>query len=298
MLLKEKGILKLKEFEAPLARIFGLSDDELNEQYDSGKNGTIFYDRIAWALSYLNISNLVDKPKRGEYRITDVGLNLLKTPEKIETFVQEAMKNRNRDRVQISTTKEVIFENEHNELTPSEAIQDAFVKIKAKVYDEIIDTVISKTPREFEKLVVMLLQKMGYGGELSDSGEVTKQTNDEGIDGIIKEDVLGFGRIYIQAKRYARDNKIGREDLNKFVGALAVAQSNKGVFITTSSFNKNAIEYAKKLTNSTTLVLIDGEQLAKYIYDYSLGMQSEQIIEIKRLDGDFWDMLEDETKIS
>lgn len=297
-LLQLKGILKLKEFEAPLARIFGLSDDELNEQYDSGKNGTIFYDRIAWALSYLNISNLVDKPKRGEYRITDIGLNLLKTPEKIEIFVQEAMKNRNRDRVQISTTKEVIFENEHNELTPSEAIQNAFAKIKAKVYDEIIDTIISKTPREFEKLVVMLLQKMGYGGELKDSGEVTKQSNDEGIDGIIKEDVLGFGRIYIQAKRYARDNRIGREDLNKFVGALAVAQSNKGVFITTSSFNKNAIDYAKKLTNSTTLVLIDGEQLAKYIYDYSLGMQSEQIIEIKRLDGDFWDMLEDETKIS
>ena len=106
---------------------------------------------------------------------------------------------------------------------------------------------------------------MGYGGEIKNSGEVTQYSNDNGIDGIIKEDVLGFGRIYIQAKRYQRDNKIGREDLNKFVGALAVAQSNKGVFITTSSFNKNAIEYASKLNNNTTLVLIDGEQLAKYI---------------------------------
>lgn len=297
MLLKEKGVLKLKEFEAPLAKVFNLSEDEINEEYESG-NGVIFYDRISWALSYLNMANLVTKPRRGSYQITELGNRLLETPQKIEEFVQEAMKLRKKDKYEKKEDRDRDFENDTNESTPSETIQKAFVQIKAKVYDEIIDTIISKTPREFEKLVVMLLQKMGYGGELSDSGEVTKQSNDEGIDGIIKEDVLGFGRIYIQAKRYARDNKIGREDLNKFVGALAVAQSNKGVFITTSSFNKNAIEYAKKLTNSTTLVLIDGEQLAKYIYDYSLGMQSEQIIEIKRLDGDFWDMLEDETKIS
>ncbi|MDQ1264393.1 MAG: restriction system protein, partial [Campylobacterota bacterium] len=184
-----------------------------------------------------------------------------------------------------------------DELTPSETIDISFKKIKNKIYNDILDTIISKTPREFEKLVVALLQKMGYGGEIQNSGEVTQYSNDNGIDGIIKEDVLGFGRIYIQAKRYKREIKIGREDLNKFVGALAVAQSNKGVFITTSNFNKNAIEYASKLNNNTTLVLIDGEQLAKYIYDYSLGMQTEQIIEIKKLDSDFWDSMEDDINI-
>ncbi|GAG34903.1 unnamed protein product, partial [marine sediment metagenome] len=118
-------------------------------------------------------------------------------------------------------------------------------------------------------------------------------SNDEGIDGVIKEDVLGLGRIHIQAKRYDRNNTVGREEIQKFVGALAVAQSNKGVFITTSSYSKGAIEYADSLHGSTTLVLIDGQGLAKYIYDYNLGMQTEQTIEIKKMDSDFWDSMQD-----
>jgi len=136
---------------------------------------------------------------------------------------------------------------------------------------------------------------MGYGGEIEDSGIVTQATNDAGIDGIIKEDVLGFGRIYIQAKRYARENSVGRKEIQEFVGALAVAQSTKGVFITTSSFTKNAIQYVDNLNVSTTIVLIDGEELAKFIYDFGLGMQIEQTVEIKKLDSDFWDKMQDET---
>ncbi len=153
---------------------------------------------------------------------------------------------------------------------------------------------MTKTPTSFEKLVVMLLQKMGYGGEIKNSGLVTKVSNDGGIDGIIKEDVLGLGRIHIQAKRYKMDSCIGREEIQKFVGALAVAQSNKGVFITTSYYSKGALEYVNNLNGSTTIVLIDGKQLAEYIYDYSLGMQVEQTIEIKKLDADFWDSMKDE----
>jgi restriction system protein len=140
--------------------------------------------------------------------------------------------------------------------------------------------------------VVKLLQAMGYGGEIE--GIVTPYSNDGGIDGIIKEDVLGLGRIHIQAKRYARDNKISREEIQKFVGALAGAQSSKGgVFITTSSYKHTAIEYANGLSNAT-VILIDGLQLAKYIYEYGLGMQVEQTIEIKKMDGDFWDLMNDE----
>lgn len=294
-LLNERGILKLKEFEAPLAQEFRLTHDELTEMYQSG-NGPVFYDRVSWALSYMSMAGLVSKPKRGLYQITEQGKQLLNTPEVINDYIAEQIQKRNSDKAeQQPISIQMPFDFEYpEELTPSETIEVSFEKIKRKVYNDILDTIISKTPREFEKLVVMLLQKMGYGGEVHDSGLVTKQSNDEGIDGIIKEDVLGFGRIYIQAKRYSRDNKIGREDLNKFVGALAVAQSNKGVFITTSSFNKNAVEYASKLNNGTTLVLIDGEQVARYMYDYSLGMQTEQIIEIKKLDNDFWDMMEDD----
>ncbi|MFY9104485.1 restriction endonuclease [Aliarcobacter cryaerophilus] len=293
-LLKEKGILKLKDFEAPLAKVFKLTEDELNQMYDSG-NAKIFYDRISWALSYLNMAGLTKKPKRAYYEITENGIKILANRSKINEYISKKIQQRNQEKNNINKDMIIINRYESNdELTPSETIEISFKKIKSKIYNDILDTIISKTPREFEKLVVALLQKMGYGGEIHNSGEVTQYSNDNGIDGIIKEDVLGFGRIYIQAKRYQRDNKIGREDLNKFVGALAVAQSNKGVFITTSSFNKNAIEYASKLNNNTTLVLIDGKQLAKYIYDYSLGMQTEQIIEIKKLDSDFWDIMEDE----
>ena len=294
-LLKEKGILKLKDFESPLANKFNLTHDELIKMYDSG-NGPVFYDRISWALSYLNMAGLTKKPKRAHYEITEEGIKLLATPDKVNDYISKKVQQRNQDKNTISdnTPSSTNIDDSDNDMTPSETIEISFQKIKIKIYNDILDTIISKTPREFEKLVVALLQKMGYGGEIQNSGEVTQYSNDNGIDGIIKEDVLGFGRIYIQAKRYQKENRIGREDLNKFVGALAVAQSNKGVFITTSSFNKNAIEYASKLNNNTTLVLIDGEQLAKHIYDYSLGMQTEQIIEIKKLDSDFWDIMEDD----
>ena len=297
-LLKEKGVLKLKDFEAPLAEEFNLTHDELIKMYDSG-NGPVFYDRISWALSYLNMAGLTKKPKRAYYEITEDGMKVLNTPEKVDEYITKRIQQRNQEKsivINENITTSNSIDDSNEDMTPSETIEISFKKIKNKIYNDILDTIISKSPREFEKLVVSLLQKMGYGGEIKDSGEVTQYSNDNGIDGIIKEDVLGFGRIYIQAKRYQRDNKIGREDLNKFVGALAVAQSNKGVFITTSSFNKNAVEYASKL-NTTTLVLIDGEQLAKYIYDYSLGMQTKEIIEIKELDSDFWDFMEDDNTL-
>jgi restriction system protein len=122
---------------------------------------------------------------------------------------------------------------------------------------------------------------------------VTQYSNDKGIDGIIKEDILGFGRINIQAKRYNIENNVPREDIQKFVGALAVAQSDKGVFITTSDFTKGAYDYVNSLNSTTKIVLINGAKLAQYIYDFNLGMQIEKIIEIKKLDSDFWDSLQD-----
>ena len=143
-------------------------------------------------------------------------------------------------------------------------------------------------------MVVKLLQAMGYGGEIRNSGQVTKLSKDGGIDGIIKEDILGFGRIYIQAKRYARDRAVERDEIQKFVGALAVVQSNKGVFITISYFSKGVVDYVKSLNNAATIVLMDGAQLAEYIYDFGVGMQLEQTIKVKKMDSDFWDMMEDE----
>jgi restriction system protein len=123
-------------------------------------------------------------------------------------------------------------------------------------------------------------------------------SNDGGIDGVIREDILGLGRIHIQAKRYAIERTVGREEIQNFVGALAVAQSKKGVFITTSSFSRGAEEYAASLNGMTNLVLINGQQLAKYIYDYGLGMQDEQTIVIRKIDGDFWDQFPDDPSVS
>nr|WP_202027798.1 restriction endonuclease [Galbibacter mesophilus] len=293
-LLKINGTMKLRDFIEPLAEYFNLSDIEINEMYPSG-NGHVFYDRISWALSYLNMAGLLDKPKRGIYKINEKGISLLDTPEKVDKYIEQQLEKREPARQKKKTTQEQLaLEDSSSELTPQEKLYSSFSNIRKSIYTEILNTILTKTPVSFEKLVVLLLQKMGYGGEIENSGLVTKVSNDGGIDGIIKEDVLGLGRIHIQAKRYRIDNPIGREEIQKFVGALAVAQSNKGVFITTSYYSKGAIEYANNLNGSTTLVLIDGKQLAEYIYDYGLGMQVEQTIEIKKLDADFWDSMKDD----
>jgi len=290
-LLAERGQLKLKEFEVPLAEHFGLTEDELHEEYESG-NGKIFYDRISWALSYMNMAGLLNKPKRGLYEISALGSEKLTVPQSINDFIAVEIAKKQKDKPEKSPQVSI----NHESLTPQEELYSSAEKIRESKYQEIIDTILSKTPREFEKLVVLLLQRMGYGGEIKQSGTVTSYTNDGGIDGIIKEDVLGLGRIHIQAKRYAQSNNVGREEIQKFVGALAVAQSNKGVFITTSSFSQGAITYAGSLNGATTLILIDGQQLASYLYDYGVGLQVEQTIQIKKLDSEFWDSMENENE--
>jgi restriction system protein len=291
-LLNSNSEIQLKDFEQPLAKHFQLAQEDIDREYDSG-NGRIFYDRICWAISYLNMAGLIQKTRRGVYAINDIGRNQLKNSSTVLLFIQEQISKREETRVKKNTiTNDTDFPN--NNQTPEESLYEAIDGIKATVYGEILDTILNKSPREFEKLVVALLQKMGYGGEVHNSGMVTQYSNDKGIDGIIKEDVLGFGRIHIQAKRYDYSNTVGREEIQKFVGALAVAQSNKGIFITTSSFTKGAIEYVNNLNTSATVVLMDGKQLAEHIYNYGLGMHTEKVIEIKKLDGEFWDAMTDD----
>lgn len=290
-LLAERGQLRLKEFEVPLAKHFGLTEEELHEEYESG-NAKIFYDRISWALSYMNMAGLLNKPKRGVYEISPLGCEKLAVPQTINEFIATEVARKQKHK----PVKELQQPFNHESLTPQEELYSSAKKIRESRCQEIIDIILSKTPREFEKLVVLLLQRMGYGGEIKQSGTVTPYSNDGGIDGIIKEDVLGLGRIHIQAKRYAQANNVGREEIQKFVGALAVAQSNKGVFITTSSFSQGAITYAGSLNGSTTIILIDGQQLATYIYDYGVGLQIDETIQIKKIDSEFWDSMENENE--
>ncbi len=288
--LKDQTDRKPRELEIPLAEQFELSEEEMSKLYDSG-NGPIFYDRICWSLSYLTMAGLVEKPKRGVYKISDKGMGLLSAPEDVKGFVKKQIVEREEKKKKGKPIE--LASDEDSDLTPQEKLYESYDSIRQSVYEEIIDTIIGKSAKDFEHLVVSLLQRMGYGGEVKNSGHVTQYSNDGGIDGVIKEDVLGLGRIHIQAKRYNPSNTVGREEIQKFVGALAVAQSNKGVFITTSNYSKGAIEYAASLHGTTTLVLIDGQKLAQYVYDYSLGMQTEQVIEIKKMDSDFWDTMLD-----
>jgi restriction system protein len=282
---------KAKEFIEPLAVVFQLNKDDLTKEYDSG-NGMVFADRITWALSYLNMAGLVTKPNRGLYKINDQGLAILANPTKFKQFVKKKYRERiSSEPIQSDGT---IAHVETSTMTPEESLYASYQGIKDAIYQEILETILSKTPREFERLVVLLLQKMGYGGEEKDSGLVTQYSNDKGIDGIIKEDVLGFGRVCIQAKKYAIGNNVSSDDMQKFAGALMQAQSSKGVFITTSDFTKSAYEFVQTLNSSIRIVLINGKQLADYIFEYNLGMQTEKVIEIKKLDGDFWDEMQDD----
>jgi len=295
--LSDNGTQKWRDLEAPLGSKFGLNDEDLSQEYASG-NGTVFLDRISWALSYLSLANLVERPKRGHYLITGQGMAYVNRHDELQVYVKEKIAERDAERLKAKGEDSASVNDGAAilEITPQEALNQAFDDIRSTTYDTILDTILSKSPYEFEKLVVRLLDKMGYGGQVRDAAQVTQASNDGGIDGIIKEDVLGLGKIHIQAKRYALNNSVGREEIQKFVGALAVAQSNKGVFIATSYYTKGAIEYANSLNGSTNLVLIDGVKLAEYIYQYSLGMQTEQVVEIKRLDAEFWDEMQDNQK--
>tara|TARA_R110002020_G_scaffold35530_1_gene107104 strand:+ start:3563 stop:4489 length:927 start_codon:yes stop_codon:yes gene_type:complete len=292
-MLNEKGTLKLKDFVELLAAYFKLTEEEVSEIYPSG-NGHIFYDRVTWALSYLHMAALLDKPSRGYYQISKNGLKMLETPEKIHAYIDQKVNEREPKKSTAKKDETLSTKNEDLNDTPSEKLYISFEKIKKARKSEILDTILRKSPFDFEKLVVRLLQRMGYGGEIKDSGLVTSATNDGGIDGIIKEDVLGLGRIHIQAKRYALKNGIGRDEVQKFAGALLGAPVSKGVFITTSYFSPGAMAYVKNLNTAATIILIDGDQLAEYMYDYGLGMQIEQTVELKKLDTDFWDAMTDE----
>lgn len=286
--------MRAKELRIPLAKHFGLTEEEMNAWYPSG-NGEIFLDRISWALSYLFIAGLVEKPQRGDYKISEKGLSMLSssTEEQINEFIKVTV-NAKSPKKNSKNNKNVVSSHVENddERTPEEELGDSYDRIKQNVQSQILTTILSKQPREFERLVVKLLQAMGYGGEVKNSGIVTKVSNDDGIDGIIKEDILGFNHISIQAKRYALDNNVGRNEVQSFVGAVAGTPSKKGVFITTSDYTKGAMEYVESLNGSPTIILINGQQLTEYIYDYGLGLQTEKVLKVMKMDMDYWDAMD------
>ena len=289
-------VMRAKDLREPLAKYFQLTEDELLAKYSSG-NAEIFFDRISWALSYLFISGLVEKPQKGNYKISEKGLSMLSscTDEEINEFVKGKVNAKipKKPSNKHATNPSTQIENDA-EQTPEEGLSDSYDRIKKNVQSQILTTILSKKPQEFERLVVKLLQTLGYGGEVKNSGIVTKLTNDGGIDGVIKEDILGFNHIFIQAKRYALDNKVGRNEVQSFVGAVAGTPSKKGVFITTSDYSKGAIDFVESLNGTPTIILINGQQLTEYIYDYGFGLQTEKVLKVMKMDMDFWDAMDNE----
>ena len=176
------------------------------------------------------------------------------------------------------------IEEEIAERTPEEALESAYKQLRDNLANELLQQIKSCSPGLFEKIVVELLVKMGYGGSRQDAGRAIGRSGDEGIDGIIKEDRLGLDIIYIQAKRW--ENTVGRPEVQKFAGALQGQRARKGIMITTSNFSKEALDYASRIDSK--IVLIDGEQLAQLMIDNSLGVSPMAAYEIKKIDTDYF----------
>ncbi|WP_346879070.1 restriction endonuclease [Clostridium sp. UBA7791] len=271
-----------------LARKLNITEEEMNLCFSSGKK-RVFYDRVNWAKTYMKKAGLVEAPKRGLVRITKLGLELLQeNPKQLKSkdllrydsfyeFVSSSNKDQNHNE-----NNEVAL----NEKTPSEEIANAFENLKTSLADEILEKINSCSFEFFEKVVIELLIKMGYGGSREEAGRATKKTGDEGIDGIINEDRLGLDSIYIQAKRW-KDTVVGRPEIQKFSGALDTPGASKGIFITTSTFSKEAREYVKVI-NTKNIVLIDGMQLAQYMIEFNVGVSTEIIYEVKKMDTDYF----------
>jgi restriction system protein len=277
---------KLREAVDQLADEFALSDEERNELLPSGGQG-VFNNRVHWARTYLKQAGLLDAPRRGYFQITDRGLSLLaENPDVVNVTLLERYpeflefrsrrKGKNNDvGEEISTSTE----------TPEDALASAYMAIQRKVEEEIIDSIMQSSPSFFERLVVDLLVKMGYGGNRQDAGRALGKSGDGGIDGIINEDRLGLDVIYIQAKRW--DGTVGRPEIQKFAGALQGQRARKGVFITTSSFSRGAIEYASQIESK--IILIDGDRLASLMVEHNVGVSTSGVYEVKKIDSDYFD---------
>jgi len=284
--LKNGESLKLKEVKEFVAAAMSITEEERKELLPSGKQA-IFDNRIGWSRTFLKKAGLIDSPSRGVFVINAEGSKLLaESPPTIndvllmryESFRLFKSPNGNGHDISIVDISEE---------TPQDVLDSAFKLIKASLADELLSEIMKQSPSFFEDLVVKLLEKMGYGGSLKGAGTVVGRTGDEGIDGIIREDKLGFNLIYIQAKRWELAKTIGRPEIQKFVGALAGQGATKGLFITTAQFTKEAIAYADK-QHTTKVILVDGAMLSELMIEYNLGVSSEMIYEIKRLDTDFF----------
>lgn len=270
-----------------LADQFNLTGEEQAKLLPSGQQ-PIFYNRVGWARTYLKKAGLLEDPKRGYFQITERGKMILaQNPARID------MKFLRQFPEYIEFREKVREENEGDNqeddlegLTPEEALENAYQRIRRDLSEELLSSVLSSTPGFFEKLVVELLVKMGYGGSQREAARAVGRSGDEGIDGIIDEDRLGLDSIYLQAKKWNKSASIGRPEIQKFVGALQGKRAKKGIYITTTTFSIGARDYASNI--DTKVILIDGSRLTDLMIDYGVGVTTRTQYELKEIDTDYF----------
>lgn len=269
-----------------LAETFNLSAEERQQLLGSGQQ-TVIRNRAGWARTYLKKAGLIASTRRGFFRITERGQKVLASrPERIDVKYLEkfpefvAFRELRHERAD----DPAVTVNSSSDATPEEALDSAYQRLRLDLEAELLEQVKAASPSFFERLVVELLVRMGYGGTLRDAGQAVGKSGDGGIDGIIKEDRLGLDLIYIQAKRW--DGTVGRPEIQKFAGALQGHRARKGVFITTSSFSADALEFTSRIESK--IVLIDGAALAKYMIDHNVGVSISRSYEVKKIDSDYF----------
>lgn len=279
-----------REFQPLVADQMGLTQEQRQEMVPSGTQNK-YANRIGWGVSFLTNVGALERPKRGHYAITEAGKQLISlfpngAKEKDIKALGEDPDSpiRPYQKTERQTAKVSVTEAGNESLTPTEQVEDGITRIQEEVAEELLARLQGKEPGFFEEAVVKLLLAMGYGGTTG-AGNVTALSNDGGIDGVIDQDILGLSRVYIQAKRYADNNTVGRPDLQAFVGALS-GKADRGVFITTSRFSDGAKTYAQNVP--TRIILIDGTRLTDLMIRYGVGVQVRETYKVVEIDEDFF----------
>jgi restriction system protein len=294
---QDGGEKNIREAMKAIANQFALTEQDLSELVPSGKD-TLFANRIHWARTYLDKAAAIKRTRRAHFQITDRGQDLLqKHPERIDIGVLNQFPEFVAFRADKHSGEEAhpepaesIPSHPISSATPDERIDQAEKEISKNLQSRLLERILELSPAFFEKLVLELIVKMDYGG----AGAIAEKTGgsgDEGFDGTVNQDVLGLDKIYLQAKRYKTDNTVGRPMIQQFAGALAGRGASTGVFITTSSFSPQAIEFANQVPQRP--ILIDGEKLTKLMIQYGVGVRTERTVEIKRIDLDYFEEVEE-----
>jgi restriction system protein len=289
-----KHEIRVPDIRDDIANEFGLTPDEREQLLESGTQRVID-NRLHWAKIYLSKAGLLDTPSRGRFIATDEGRPLLATS---PSSINNELLSRYPSFVAFKIGRTVASVDARSgngraekviqaeAVTPEEQIGAAVGALNATLASDLIERILQNAPAFFERLIIDLLVKMGYGGSRSDAATSLGKPNDGGVDGVINEDLLGLDRVYIQAKRYAEGNNIGRPEVQAFLGSLVGNGAAKGVFVTTSEFSAQAKEFVKHLPQR--IVLIDGKRLAELMIEHKVGIRVERSIEVKRIDEDFF----------